>query len=56
MYMWNNSNRKPIECWQMTSDFPKADRVLVLQWVSGLSLGGGIVEFRILVHQRPPSP
>ena len=24
IYMWNNSYRTPTECWQKTSDFPKA--------------------------------
>ena len=27
IYMWNNSYRKPTECWQKTSDFPKGKKI-----------------------------
>ena len=27
IYMWNNSYRTPIECWQKTSDFPKVNKL-----------------------------
>ena len=27
IYMWNNSYRTPIECWQKTSDFPKGKKI-----------------------------
>ena len=27
IYMWNNSYRAPIECWQKTSYFPKGKKI-----------------------------
>ena len=27
IFMWNNSNRAPTECWQKTSDFPKGKKI-----------------------------
>ena len=68
IYMWNNSYRTPTECWQKTSDFPKA-RNSPRTWVGqkkkqkrvkriGMGptpLGGSCEGGKVSTHQEAPS-